>query len=175
MKFGTLLVLASGLAVAGPTLAQEQHRQLGAHEHGRGTLNIAVEGARVSMELEVPGMDIVGFEHPANTKQQKASVEKAKAQLLAPLSLFKLPKSAGCIVAEATAAVESGEHEHEHGKENGASAKGAESNAKANDDEHDMRIRNFICSSSWTARSRPISRPSNFHTFGLSQARKNSM
>src|SRR5262249_38687966 len=50
-----------------PAAAQSAHRELGPHEHGRGTLNIAIEGNRVSMELEVPGMDIAGFEHAAKT------------------------------------------------------------------------------------------------------------
>ena len=45
--------------------AEEDHRELGPHVHGHGTLNIAIEDKRVSMELEVPGMDIVGFEHAA--------------------------------------------------------------------------------------------------------------
>ena len=40
------------------------------------------------MELEVPGMDIVGFEHAASTDAQKAAVEKAKAQLAKPLGVF---------------------------------------------------------------------------------------
>ena len=35
--------------------AMQEHRELGSHEHGRGTLNIAVEGNKVTMELEVPG------------------------------------------------------------------------------------------------------------------------
>ena len=55
------------------------------HVHGHGTLNIAIEDKRVSMELEVPGMDIVGFEHAPSTDDQKAAVEKAKARLEKPL------------------------------------------------------------------------------------------
>ena len=46
-------------------VAEEKHRQLGAHEHGHGNFNIAIEGKSVSMELEAPGADIVGFEHKA--------------------------------------------------------------------------------------------------------------
>jgi Protein of unknown function (DUF2796) len=92
--------------------AAQTHRELGPHEHGRGTLNIAVEGNKVSMELEVPGMDIVGFEHGAKTRKDKTTLEKAKQKLSAPLSLFKLPASAGCRVTEAKVEVETGEHDH---------------------------------------------------------------
>jgi hypothetical protein len=99
-------------AIATAALAADEHRELGAHEHGRGTLNIAVEGSKVTMELEVPGIDIVGFEHAAKTSPEKAAVEKAKAQLSAPLTLFTLPAAAGCRVTQAKIEVENGEHEH---------------------------------------------------------------
>jgi hypothetical protein len=111
MRLFALLVSASIVATV-PSQAQE-HRELGAHEHGRGTLNIAVEGNKVTMELEAPGVDIVGFEHEAKTGREKAAVEKAKAQLMTPLSLFKLPAAAGCRVTEATVEVEVGEHDHD--------------------------------------------------------------
>src|SRR6185369_1509759 len=62
-----LLFIAS--AVASPAFAAEEHRELGVHEHGRGTLNIAIEGNKVTMELEAAGVDIVGFEHAAKTRR----------------------------------------------------------------------------------------------------------
>jgi hypothetical protein len=108
-------VLVFGLAMVAATApAPAQHRHAGAHEHGRGTLNVAVEGKRVSMELEVPGADIVGFEHAAKTSQQKAAVEKGKQQLLAPQTLFQLPAAAGCAVSAANVAVDSGDGKGEH-------------------------------------------------------------
>lgn len=94
-----------------------ERRQLDAHEHGHGSLNIAVEGNRVAMELIAPGADIVGFEHVAKTGQQKAAVKKAKADLGKPLNLFVLPSSAGCRVTNTKISLEAeGETEkHEHG------------------------------------------------------------
>jgi hypothetical protein len=114
-----------------PVRAEDEHRQLGAHEHGHGTLDIAVEGKRVSMELEVPGMDIVGFEHEATTPEQKAALEKAKADLAKPLALFKLPAAAECAVGEVTVALEA---EHGSGHEHG---NGKADPAKTEDDDHD--------------------------------------
>jgi hypothetical protein len=114
-------------AVATPSYAAEGHRELGAHEHGRGTLNIAVEGNKVTMEFEVPGVDIVGFEHAAKTSREKAAVTKAKTQLSAPLSLFDLPASAACRVTEAKVEVEIGEHDHDAKEE----AKGAKAGKPA--------------------------------------------
>lgn len=114
MTFHRSIVLAGLLAAASPAFAAEEHRELGAHEHGTGRLNIAIEGKRVSMELEVPAADIIGFEHEASTPAQKATVKKAKATLEAALSVFKLPAEAKCKVAKAEVAVHA-EDEHEHG------------------------------------------------------------
>lgn len=99
------------LCLAIPARAEDGHRELGPHVHGHGTLNVAIEGNRVSMELEVPGMDIVGFEHAPSTADQKTAVEKAKARLEKPLGVFSLPAAAGCTVAEANVSLEA-EHAH---------------------------------------------------------------
>ncbi len=96
----------------------EEHRQLGAHVHGHGHLNIAIEDKTVSIELEVPGADIAGFEHEASTPSQKAAIEKAKANLAAGLSLFTPAAEAGCTQKSAKVSIEAehgDEHEH-HGK-----------------------------------------------------------
>ena len=106
MRIGTAIAVLCWLLLQ-PAAAQER-RELGAHQHGHGTLNIAIEGTRVSMELEVPGNDIVGFEHAAKTKAQRAAVEKAKTQLGAPLSLFRFPTAAGCAVKQADVKIEGG-------------------------------------------------------------------
>jgi len=102
------------ICAALPAFGQEQHRQLGPHEHGHGRLNIAIEDNRVSMELEVPGADIVGFEHEPSTPEQNAAIEKAKAKLADALSIFKLPASAECKVEDAKVLIQP-EHEHEAG------------------------------------------------------------
>jgi len=94
----------------GAALAEDEHRQLGPHQHGHGSLEIAVEGNRVTLELEAPGADIAGFEHDASTPELKAVLEKAKATLADPLALFKLPTAAGCKVTEAKVEIERDHH-----------------------------------------------------------------
>jgi Protein of unknown function (DUF2796) len=124
MRLFALLLLTA--AAATPAFAAGEHRELGTHEHGRGTLNVAVEGNKVTMELEVPGVDLVGFEHAAKTRRDKSVVEKAKTQLMAPLALFALPASAACRVTEAKVEVENGEHDHDaKGERKGAKDAGA--------------------------------------------------
>jgi hypothetical protein len=118
MRMQFIPALAPALALAAMALvpssprAEEGHRELGPHVHGHGTLNIAIEDKRVSMELVVPGMDIVGFEHAPSTDDQKAAVAKAQGELAKPLGIFSLPASAGCAVAEANVAIEP-EHHHD--------------------------------------------------------------
>jgi hypothetical protein len=124
------------LAVSTPAAAEEAHRELGPHVHGHGTLNIAVESKRVSMELEVPGMDIVGFEHAASTPEQTDTVEKAKALLAKPLELFKVPAAAGCTVADAKVAIEA-EHHHHDGDEADEDHDHEKAEADHDHDDHD--------------------------------------
>ena len=45
-----------------------------AHEHGVGTLSIAVEGHDVEIELTVPGSDVVGFEHIPSSESERQAV-----------------------------------------------------------------------------------------------------
>ena len=76
-----------------------EHGSLGAHEHGVGRLNAALDGQTLELELESPAMNLVGFEHAATSDADKAKVAAARAQLEKPLALFNLPKAAGCVVA----------------------------------------------------------------------------
>jgi hypothetical protein len=112
LSVGVSLAAAVGFAGVTSGVGHAQQRQAGAHEHGRGTLNIALEGSRLSMELEVPGADIVGFEHEAKTQKQKAAVAAAKKQLAAPQTLFELPATAGCALKDAKVAFQAEDHDH---------------------------------------------------------------
>ena len=92
----TLHTLLTLLALAAPASAQTQ--SLGPHSHGAGTLDIAVQGNRLAMELRVPSADIVGFEYPPRSYDENVAVTRAKRTLIGPLRLFVLPP-AGCLLA----------------------------------------------------------------------------
>ncbi|WP_420405308.1 DUF2796 domain-containing protein [Nisaea sp.] len=72
-----------------PAAQASESRSAHAHEHGHGTLNIAIEDNRVLMELEIPGVDIVGFEHEAKSESDKAAVEAAEKKLRDGAALFR--------------------------------------------------------------------------------------
>ncbi|ADP69855.1 hypothetical protein Rvan_0576 [Rhodomicrobium vannielii ATCC 17100] len=132
MKILTTIPLAALISACALTASQaEEHRQLGAHVHGHGKLNIALEKNILSIELEAPGADIAGFEHEAATKEDKAKLEKAKATLAKGLELFTPASAAGCKQTSAKVALEA-EHEHEgEGKEEHEHA------AEAKDHDHE--------------------------------------
>lgn len=88
------------LATIGAALIGSQacaaERELAAHQHGHGFLNIAIEGKTMWIGLEMPGADIVGFEHPARSDEDKAAIADATARLGDPLGLFGIPAQASC-------------------------------------------------------------------------------
>ncbi len=100
------------LACLATPLVAEDARQLDAHEHGVGQLDIAIEGAEIAMELHAPGADIVGFEYAAESAIDRAAVDAAVAILARPLDLFILADAAECSVVRASAGLES---EEDHG------------------------------------------------------------
>lgn len=135
---GWRAVLAAVCMLPGvAALAEEApKRQLGPHQHGHGKLGMVVEGNKVQVELEVPGMDIVGFEHEASTPERKAAVDAARAKLVNISSLLKLPDAAGCrqTGGEIDMANHEDDHDDDHGKDR-ASAKAGDK--KDGDDDHD--------------------------------------
>ena len=84
--------------------AEPAHREAGAHAHGHGRANIAVEGSKLLIEIEVPADDAVGFEHEPRSDRQKSQVAAAKALLTRPLDILDLPRAADCRVVKATSA-----------------------------------------------------------------------
>ncbi len=117
------------LSVAVATLAHaEEKRDADAHEHGHGALNIAVSGNTVSIELEVPADDIVGFENEAKSQVEKDAVAAATKLLSDPLAMFTVASAAGCVTKAAKVEVKAEEHEEAAKKEE---AKGGDEKAEA--------------------------------------------
>ena len=100
-------------------LHASENRQLGAHEHGVGQLNLAVDGGQVAMEFHAPGADIVGFEYGASSDADRAAIADGVATLARLQDLFVLSAEAGCNVVRAAAAFEADEgQDHGHDAHN---------------------------------------------------------
>lgn len=108
----TRYMLTGGLAVA-MTFANTTATAESAHVHGKGRLNIAIDGKYLFMGLESPGADIVGFERAPRTGAEKDAIASALAQLEEPTQLFRLDANAGCRVIEKRARLETGERDHD--------------------------------------------------------------
>lgn len=89
------------LALYSVALAAQATQVASQHQHGSGTLGIAFSGAEFTLSLAVPGVDIVGFEHPAANDDDRALVAVAVSDLSKPLELFLTPVEAGCFAASA--------------------------------------------------------------------------
>ncbi len=97
-----------------PAWAESEKRELSAHEHGHSALNVAIEGDRIEMEIIAPGADIVGFEHVAESAEDKAAVAQAEETLGDPIGLFGIAEAAGCVIDAAAVEIEGEEHHDDH-------------------------------------------------------------
>lgn len=116
------LVLAAATLAAAPLAAQE-FEQEGKHVHGQVTLNLALEDDLLSVEMEAPAINVVGFERAPRDAAERQAARDAAAWLGAGRSLLGVPPAAGCrrIDARVTApqwseakGKDAGEHDHDH-------------------------------------------------------------
>ncbi len=94
--FALMLLLS-----ATPALAGAGH---GAHVHGHATLDVAIDGAEVTVELDTPADNLLGFERVPRSAADKQQAGKVLAQLGQPAQLFRLNPEAQC--SAATPAIE---------------------------------------------------------------------
>lgn len=102
----TRLACAALIACAASMATAENSRQLGAHIHGVGQLDIAFDGAQIAVAFHAPGADIAGFEYAPQTPAARAKVDEAVATLARPLDLINLPAAAGCTVIQTSASLQ---------------------------------------------------------------------
>ena len=105
-----------------PTLAEE-FEQHPPHEHGKVTINAALDGNQLVIELDSPAVNVVGFEHEPRNDDERAAVSAAAKLLGNGRGLFTLPKEARCQFEKTdlkapqweASEEESGQHDgHEH-------------------------------------------------------------
>lgn len=66
------------------------------HAHGAGQLGIVVEGSQLSVLLEIPQYDLVGFERAPRDARERLTVQAAMDKLNAQERLFTPSTSAQC-------------------------------------------------------------------------------
>ncbi|MGP0175045.1 DUF2796 domain-containing protein [Pseudomonas sp. NCHU5208] len=91
-----------------------EHGSLGAHEHGVASLNVALDGQTLELQVDSPAMNFVGFEHAAKSDADKAKVAAVKAELEKPIELFGLAAGACQVTKQELESPLFGGHEHHH-------------------------------------------------------------
>jgi len=92
MKLPLLPCLAFAAVLALPAAAREP----GAHVHGAGKLDVAVDGKTLTLNLEAPLDSLLGFEHLPRDAQQKAAVRAMAERLNRAAELFVPTPAAAC-------------------------------------------------------------------------------
>jgi len=77
-------------------LTASAHAAGHAHEHGVVKLDIAVEAGKLTVQMESPLDNLVGFERAPRTDAEHQRVDAAVARLKAAAALFKIDPAAGC-------------------------------------------------------------------------------
>ena len=83
--FPMVIVTTFGLAgcstgneqASGPEVEGAPVGTVGAHEHGVVRMGLAVDGQRISLNLEIPAATVFGFEHDPETEEEIALVSEA--------------------------------------------------------------------------------------------------
>ena len=109
------------------------------HVHGQGQVGMAIDQNLISMTLESPGADIVGFEHEARTAEEKTTVTEALKHLSDPMFVIQLPANASCKVVQASSEVtsENGDESHADHEEHEEHADHDDHEKHEDHDEHE--------------------------------------
>ncbi|MEJ1960596.1 MAG: DUF2796 domain-containing protein [Gammaproteobacteria bacterium] len=89
-------LIFTATASSGAAAAEEAFEQHHAHEHGKVTLNVALDGGELVVELDAPAANVVGFEHAPRDASERAATSAASALIRGGIGLFGTPESAKC-------------------------------------------------------------------------------
>ena len=98
---------------------EADRREARAHEHGHGLMTVAVDGKDLVIELELPAVNVVGFEHAPETDEQRRRVDDALDTFGRGDALFVPAAAAACSVEHVDVKLAGmsleGEEAHAHG------------------------------------------------------------
>lgn len=108
------LWLIGMLVLTGHSMAQIE-REYGQHVHGEGNAEIVIEHNVVTVDMSLPGINVVGFEHAPRTPDDEAAIEAALVFFRTEPWLSFSPQ-AGCEVISINAHTHGfdGDHAHSH-------------------------------------------------------------
>ena len=96
----------------------DQHREYGAHVHGQAQLDLVLDQTNLSIELESPTMNVLGFEHEPRTTDEKSALADA-AEIFGNGNNVITLQGGGCQLTEHTLEMPFTEsHAINHGDDN---------------------------------------------------------
>lgn len=117
MATRSVVVLAISSALVAGTALAEIERQHAPHVHGLTSGNLAMDNGDLRLELKIPGINLIGFEHAPRTHEQQAALDGALAFLRAA-EWVQADPNGNCAVASINAHTHGfGAEGHYHGDE----------------------------------------------------------
>lgn len=93
----TLLVLS----VAGATAVADEMHDHGKHVHGEVTVNIALDGRTLALEIDAPAAQALGFERSPRDDRERAAVKAVDDWFRSGRNMLGVPSAAGCRLTKA--------------------------------------------------------------------------
>jgi Protein of unknown function (DUF2796) len=99
MAMACVVALASGMAL--PAFAQKGHAHGKAHVHGKAEAQVTVEGQALSVHLDIPLDNLLGFERAPRTEAERQAAAKVLKDLRDAATWLKPDPAAACTLAAA--------------------------------------------------------------------------
>jgi len=151
MRLSPLLcfMACAGGFLASPHAANARiERQHGAHVHGVTTITIAQDGQQLSVGMEMPGVNVVGYEHPPHSAGEQAKLDAAIEVLREPGQWFVPNAEALCRVSSVEV------HPNGFGDDSAPSGAAPKANAAAAHEHADVDVAyQYACSAPLNLRS----------------------
>jgi len=117
MHTRSLLVLAISSALLAAAAVAQVERQHAPHVHGVATGNLSMDDGKLRLELEIPGVNLVGFEHAPRNDDQQAALDGALAFLRTADDWLHTDPRGGCEVASINAHTHGFKDDHDHSRD----------------------------------------------------------
>ena len=117
------------LAMTGPTAAAPDGHRHHAHVHGLWQMFAAMDDNRLSITVEGPLVDLLGYEHVPETKEERAALSRLKEALATPM--VELDDQASCGLTDEI------DVQWPDGFEDGAADRGNDHDHMGDDNGHD--------------------------------------
>lgn len=109
-----LVILGFGLLLCLTSFAKEKHREHGAHVHGAGTLGIAFDEAKGTLEFKIPSESIFGFEYTPTKEKDKKAMKDGLEKLETKISeMVVFDSSLNCLITKEKLEVVKEKHDGE--------------------------------------------------------------